>query len=193
MADTLNLTDSMRAQLAVTVGFPATEIARAVAVSIAEDGSGDPTVEHRNVNGSIDYGLWQINSIHGFPVSQLKEPLGNAQAAKKVWDQAGGSWKPWSTFMSGAYLAFMPRGQAAAKDNGGATTLPAPGAGPNPVDGIVNFFKFISDSHNWIRVAYFVAGLVLLIIGLFKLTGDNKLSPVTKAVAKTAAGAAVAA
>jgi hypothetical protein len=189
------VTDITRAQLARNAGFPDNEIARAVAISIAENGSGDPNAEHVNTNGSTDYGLWQINSIHGLPVSQLKDPQGNANAAFQIWKAAGNSWSPWSTFKSGKYMAFFQRGQAAARNK----QAPDPNAGPqisiddnSSLQGIVNFFKFISDVHNWQRVGMFALGVILLIVGLFKLTGDNKLSTTTKALAVGAAKAAVA-
>lgn len=184
------ITDIQRAQLARKAGFPENEIARAVAISLAENTSGDPAAEHVNTNGSIDYGLWQINSVHNLPVSQLKDPQGNANAAFKIWSDAGRSWRPWSTFKSGKYMAFFQRGQAAARNK----QAPDPNAGPtisiddnSSLQSVVDFFKFISDAHNWQRVGLFALGVILLIIGLFKLTGDNKLSQTTKSIIKTAA------
>jgi hypothetical protein len=187
------VTDIQRAQLARAAGFPENQIAMAVAVSIAEDTSGDPAATHTNSNGSIDTGLWQINSIHGIPVEQLKNPSANAAAAFKIWTDAGNSWKPWSTYPAKA-MVFFQRGQFAAKSQ----AVPNPGGGPtlsvddnSSLQGIVDFFKFFSDKHNWQRVGMFTFGMILLIIGLFKLTGDNKLSETTKGIAKTAVKMAV--
>jgi len=183
------VTDIQRAQLARAAGFPDNEIARAVAISIAENIAGDPTATHVNTDGSIDTGLWQINSVHGIPSSQLKDPTANAAAAFKIWSDAGRSWSPWSTFKSGKYMAFFQRGQAAARNK----QAPDPNAGPtisvadgSSLQNIVDFFKFISDAHNWQRVGMFALGVILLIVGLFKLTGDNRLSQTTKSIAKVA-------
>lgn len=183
------VSDIQRAQLARQAGFPDNEIARAVAISIAEDVSGDPAATHVNSNGSIDTGLWQINSVHGIPVSQLKDPTANAKAAFKIWSDAGRSWSPWSTFKSGKYMVYFQRGQAAARNK----QAPDPNAGPSisiddnsSLQSVVDFFKFISDPHNWQRVGMFALGIILLMVGLFKLTGDNKLSQGTKAAIATA-------
>ncbi len=46
---------------------------------------------------------------------------------------------------------------------------------------IVGFIKYISDPNNWRRVALFTAGLILLVIAFFRMTGDNKMSGATKA------------
>jgi hypothetical protein len=190
------VTDIQRANLARQAGFPDNEIARAVAISIAENRSGDPGAEHVNVDGSIDTGLWQINSVHGIPISQLKDPATNAKAAFKVWSDAGNSWRPWSTFNNRSYLMFFQRGQAAAKNK----AAPDPGAGvqvsvdPNSsISTVVDAIKFLSDADNWRRVGLFLVGLILIVVAIFKLTGNNQLSPITKGIAKKAVTTAVAA
>lgn len=187
------VTDVQRAHFARAAGFPENQIAMAVAVSIAEDGSGDPTAQNHNTNGSVDTGLWQINSIHGIPVSQLMDPQANANAAFKIWTDAGNSWRPWSTY-PGKAMVFIQRGQFAAKDR----SVPNPGGGPtisvdpnSSLGSITAALKFISDPNNWRRLAYFVAGLVLIVVAVFKVTGNNQLSPATKSLAKTAIKAAV--
>jgi peptidoglycan DL-endopeptidase CwlO len=42
----------------------------------------------------------------------------------------------------------------------------------------------LSDPATWKRIGFFLLGCVLLVVAFFKLTGDNKLSPVTKAIGK---------
>lgn len=183
------VTDIQRAQYARNAGFPENEIARAVAISIAENLAGDPSAEHHNSDGSIDRGLWQINSVHNFPVSQLNDPQGNARAAFQVWSEAGRSWRPWSTFKDAKYMAYYQRGQFAAKNR----QAPDPNAGPqilipgdSSLQSVVDFFKFISNAHNWQRIGMFILGGILIIIGLFKLSGDNRMNQGTKALIKTA-------
>lgn len=85
------------AALAYSAGFSRSELHTAVAVAYAESG-GDPSAVNRNRNGSVDSGLWQINSVHGF--SGLKDSRANAHAAFHVWELQG-----WS-----AWYAHTPRG-----------------------------------------------------------------------------------
>jgi hypothetical protein len=186
----MGVTDIQRAQYARAAGFPENQIAMAVAVSIAENTAGDPSATHKNSNGSVDYGLWQINSIHNFPTSQLFSPQGNANAAFKVWTDAGNSWKPWSTY-PGKAMVYFQRGQFAARDK----TVPNPGGGPtvtvdlpDPLQGIADFAKFISDEHNWVRVGWFLAGAFLLTYAFFTI---DAVGNATKKAAKVAVGVAV--
>lgn len=63
-------------------GLTGAPLAMAIAISLAENGSSDPTLVHKNSDGSYDTGLWQINSIHGdiFDLSKLTDPTYNAHA-----------------------------------------------------------------------------------------------------------------
>lgn len=119
------VTDVGRYQLAVAVGFiPGEDAILATALSIAENGAGDPAaMSPANWNGTRDLGLWQINSIHwpkyGGPVA-LTDPLTNARAAFGI---AGPNrnWCAWSTYevrcgvgYTGTYRSFMDRARRAA-------------------------------------------------------------------------------
>lgn len=75
----------------------------AAAIAMAESG-GNPSITHRNSDGSIDRGLWQINSRHG-ALSTIN-PLGNARAAVSI-SSNGRNWHPWTTYDSGAYKRFL--------------------------------------------------------------------------------------
>lgn len=95
------------AQYAAGAGFGGNDLAVAVAVALAESG-GRPDIDNAglNSNGSVDYGLWQINSVHtasGFDPSRASDPTYNAAWARRVFMNAGGSWTPWVTFNNGAY------------------------------------------------------------------------------------------
>src|SRR4029077_12090642 len=96
------LTAQQIAWYAQQAGFPPEEIARATAVALAESG-GDPAATHTNTNRSVDYGLWQINSVHGGLLNQGDKfnPLDNAKMALTVWRGAGGKWTPLSVYNSG--------------------------------------------------------------------------------------------
>ena len=96
-------------QLFGSVGGINTQIA--AAISQAEDSSSDPrVVSAPNKNGTVDVGLWQINSSHigeSFTdktgqrqtissISWLQDPTNNARAA--VYLSGGGlNWRPWCT------------------------------------------------------------------------------------------------
>lgn len=82
----------------------------AAAVAIAESG-GDPKALG-DLGLGISRGLWQINlrwhPEYNKPEIDLYDPDTNAQAAYAV-SRGGTYWKPWATFNSGAYQAFMPK------------------------------------------------------------------------------------
>lgn len=103
------LTRAQVAQYAAQAGFKGDALTIALAVAQAESSFKSDAINH-NTNGSTDYGLWQINSIHGYNSSQLLgNPLYNAQAAYKI-SGSGTNWRPWTTYTTGAYLKYMPTG-----------------------------------------------------------------------------------
>jgi Lysozyme like domain len=118
------VSDAERYQLALAVGFTTEQAITATAISIAEDGSGDPAImSPQNSNGTYDLGLWQINSSHwkdyGGPQA-LTVPINNARAAFGI---AGPhlNWCAWSTYerscgrgYTGAYANFLACARAIA-------------------------------------------------------------------------------
>ena len=52
--------------------------------------------ENWNGNGSWDYGLWQINSIHGYSQKELSDYKFNTHVAFKIYKNAGYSFSPWT-------------------------------------------------------------------------------------------------
>lgn len=94
-------------------GGPAGAQAVAAAVALAESG-GNPGASNRNTNGTIDRGLWQINSIHG--ALSTFDVMSNARAAVRI-SSGGRNWQPWVTFWNGAYRRFLQSGVSA--DTGG--------------------------------------------------------------------------
>jgi lysozyme-like protein len=75
----------------------------AAAIAMAES-SGDPGASNRNSDGSVDRGLWQINSVHG--ALSTFDRMGNARAAVRISGN-GRNWRPWTVFRSGAYKRFL--------------------------------------------------------------------------------------
>lgn len=101
--------------LAQNAGFTGPVAAIAAAVAMAESG-GDPMAYNPEIaagapQGKGSYGLWQIYlHVHPeFEGQNLYDPQTNANAAFSVYDKVG-SFKPWSTFKSDAYLNFVPEG-----------------------------------------------------------------------------------
>ena len=84
-------------------GFREGGLQLAVQVALAESGC-NPAATHRNTNGSTDYGLWQVNGrAHPqWTPAQLLDPQTNANAAWSI-SAAGRNWRPWTTYVTGAY------------------------------------------------------------------------------------------
>lgn len=49
-----------------------------------------------NGNGTWDFGLWQINQIHGYSQAELSDYRVNTDAAYKIFLKAGKSFSPWT-------------------------------------------------------------------------------------------------
>jgi uncharacterized membrane protein YuzA (DUF378 family) len=101
----------------------------AAAVALAES-SGRVNASNRNSDGSIDRGLWQINSVHG--ALSTFAPGGNVDAAIKI-SSNGTNWNPWTVYRTGAYKQFMggtlknpPAAGADGGSGGVGGTAPAP-------------------------------------------------------------------
>lgn len=118
------VTDVQRFQLARQAGWSPTDAITATAISIAENGSGNPAaMSGSNFDGSRDLGMWQINSgwWPQFGGQQaLIDPWRNAQAAFSIYGRQG--WCAWSTYEAscgpghtGAYRDFRVRAQAASR------------------------------------------------------------------------------
>ena len=93
-------------KLARVHGVPARE---ALAVSQAENGTRQCDRESKpNRDGSIDYGLFQINSIHlskGYTVSELKDCYRNIEIAFEIYKQSG--WHPWTVYKTGRWKKYL--------------------------------------------------------------------------------------
>lgn len=113
---------SQIASYAYTAGFRSNSLTTAIAICLAESG-GNTTATNHNTNGTTDYGLWQINSVHSQynPTLLLSNPAYNAQAAWEL-SSHGINWQPWTTFNTGAYKQFLS--QATAIVAGGTTPGP---------------------------------------------------------------------
>jgi hypothetical protein len=90
----------------------------AAAIAMAESGGRADAVSPPNSDGSVDRGLWQINSIHG--ALSTTNRLGNARAAVSI-SSNGRNWNPWTVFKTGAYKRFLGASRNADGGSGGSS------------------------------------------------------------------------
>ncbi len=81
----------------------------ALAVQRAENPRGACEVYHYNSDGTLDWGYFQINTVHlkraGVNLRDLLDCKANIDFAYKLYMERG--FAPWSTFNSGAYREFV--------------------------------------------------------------------------------------
>jgi hypothetical protein len=174
------------ARAALDAGFTSEQALTAVQIAYHESGF-SASATNRNTNGSIDYGLWQINSVHAFPElgnQQWKDPKVNARLAKQVYDKQG--WNAWSVYKTGKYQtnsqindlaeravrkAASERGVSEQQD-----TTPwdqATGAVSDAVEGAaqiaetpIRALQFLMRPDTWVRVSQIIGGGALIIGGV---------------------------
>lgn len=181
------LTDTQIAGVIKTAGFPSGSQVTAVAIALAESG-GRSDATNRNSNGSTDYGLFQINSVHSqlLASGSWSDPVSNAKMALSV-SSNGSNFKPWVAYTTQRYRIFLPRAIVAV---GHADNVPdsTNNGGITPVDNPLGSLSAVFDPHTYLRIGMFVFGGVLLLVGLAKLTNiDNQVASMTKKVVKVAA------
>ena len=107
------------AKVASRAGFSGSRLVTAVAVGMAESScrpdaylSNGPT--KGCPNGSVDRGLWQINSCWHPSVSKscAYDAQCNANAAYRI-SSGGANWKPWVAYTNGRYKAHLAQAKAA--------------------------------------------------------------------------------
>ena len=106
------------------------------AIAMAESG-GNPRAHNVDANGSVDYGLWQINSVHGYSPQSSYNPQQNAKQAVSVFNSSGPA--AWSTYKNGAYKKYLPSGKTTPSSVSGDWVDPVPGAGFERIDQGVDY------------------------------------------------------
>lgn len=117
------VSDAVRYQLARQAGFTHEDAVLAVAISIAENGTGNPAAQsQQNQDGTYDLGLWQINTRWWAQFGgrdALVDPWRNAQAAYSIKGRQG--FCAWFTYdrncgpnHTSSYRQYLPRAEAAA-------------------------------------------------------------------------------
>src|SRR5574340_783658 len=184
------------AQSARNAGIPpGAPLYTAVAIAMAESYDGDPrAVSKPNADGSVDYGLWQINSQHAdlMPGADRLDPQVSAQLMAQL-SYGGTNWTPWTTYTSGAYLTKMPAVMAALA---GKTIDPAPitssPAGARQAGLLDQFsaldtvFTFLTTTAGWVRIIKVAGGSLLVVMGGWSIV---KQTDAYASLQATAAGA----
>ena len=81
----------------------------ALAIQRAENPKGACEIYHYNTDGTLDWGYFQINTVHlqrpGLNLRDLLDCKANIDFAYVLYQERG--FTPWSTYNSGAYLKFL--------------------------------------------------------------------------------------
>jgi hypothetical protein len=181
----MRISDPDIANAARQAGFAGPDLVTAVAIAIAESGGNPTAVNRRNRNGTADFGLWQINSVHNALLKQgnWQNPADNARMAKAVYDDAGG-FRPWAVYNSQKYRIYVPRATTAV---GVAPAVDVTNAPPiSDKNDAETFTDTLTSGETWRRVVLFLVGGFLFLLGLMRMTGDNQLSGTTKTLIRAA-------
>ena len=165
-------------------GWPEDAIPVGITVALAESGGNPRAVNRANRNGSVDYGLFQINTVHGSLLSQGDKfnPVDNARMALTVYRQAGNSWKPWSAYNNGSNKKYVSAVagfgfpvdvtiDVAKGVIGGVQTV------KQATGGVQQVIDVATSPTLWMRVLIVLLAIFLIIIGTVVLLRD----PIAKA------------
>lgn len=161
----------------------------AAAVAMAES-SGNANA-HNAIPPDDSYGLWQINMLGSLGTSrrkslgissnsQLYDPGTNARAMVQI-SSGGSNFSAWSTYTSGAYKKYLQGSSTSATDAdfsqaNSITDIPGEtAAAAKDVAGIViDAANWMVNPSNWLRVAYVVGGVTVVLVGLALLADNTK-------------------
>jgi hypothetical protein len=94
-------------QYACTKFGPACRVA--LAIQRAENPRGACEIYHYNSDGTLDWGYFQINTVHltrvGLNLRDLLDCRANIDFAYQLYQERG--FQPWSTYNNGAYRRFL--------------------------------------------------------------------------------------
>ena len=90
-----------------TSSVPACRVA--LAIQRAENPRGACEIYHYNTDGTLDWGYFQINTVHltsvGFESARSPGLPANIDFAYQLYQERG--FQPWSTYNNGAYRRFL--------------------------------------------------------------------------------------
>lgn len=206
--------------LAISAGLTPARAKTAAAIAISESG-GNPAA-HNTSGPDNSYGLWQINMKGSLGPARLKQlglssadqlldPATNAHAMA-VLSKKGTDFRPWSTYLDGAYLMHISAPVGAGIADAGfwqrLKDLPGRVLGALPsvpditapfkdfgqlVQVVVNTAKWLSNAENWVRIAYVAGGVLLAFGGVYMVMQSSETGRQAIAGAKTVAKVAAAA
>lgn len=174
----------------------------ATAIALEESG-GDASV--RNRQGSTAMGLWQIMvSAHRGeiakrwpgqdPMTAMQDPIKNAAMMFHV-SGGGKNWRPWAVYNSGVYKRSVNKASTAVltgnigipsaefANSGIGDSTPGSSATAD-TSGAQGFVDKITDPGTWIVAGCLIAGAIILMVGLARMSGATD-------VATSAAGTAL--
>lgn len=143
-----------------------------VAIALVESKGETTAVNTRNSNGTKDYGLWQINSVHKELLDTYQpwsDPDKNFSMAASLYQGRGGKFTDWSTFNSGLYATRLAEATAAwGNPDMSATTTNAVSDTVNTaaagITSVADFLSAITKASTWVRVGMGAAGVVLVLM-----------------------------
>lgn len=177
------LSDSQLMAQVKAAGWTGNDALIAFAVAKAESGANSQIVSKPNNDGSVDRGLFQINSKAWSQFSAWNDPSQNASFAHDVVFKQQG-WQAWSVYNSGAYKQYLndaakafgaPAGSAVVSANPGATST------ADTSGGSTNHFSGIMSKSLWVRIGIGGVG-VLMIWGGYYLFAGKGLTKIGKVV-----------
>jgi hypothetical protein len=177
-------------KLSVLIGkYTDWDVGLMTAIALAESG-GKVDAQHTNSDGSIDYGLLQVNSVHGYDPNCLLKAECNIDKAHEVWLSQG--YGAWTTYNTGAWKLFRNKDTNIQSGMQGKASA-AVGAGKdvvNKISSVGDLISWVTDPSTWARVGKGVMGSTLIILGVggIVLIVANKAA--SSPVGKTVTGAA---
>lgn len=150
---------------AQNVGFSPQGAQTIAAIALAESGGNSQAISPRNMNGSIDYGLVQINSIHfnegAISQAQALNPVSALSYALKL-SKGGTDFTPWTTFNTGAYERYLQ-----SPSPGGDTSVVGTADTTSAGSGLAGINSFLTDKGH--EILLFLIAITLLGAGLYFL------------------------
>lgn len=127
-------------------------------------GKGDALAADLQANASkfgVTYLIWKQHIWN----------IGRASEGWRLMEDRGGVT---ANHFDHVHASFAAKGSV-----GGASILPTINI-PNPIEGaqkqleaLINIGKWLADTHNWLRVGYFIAGFILILLGVILLAGKE--------------------
>lgn len=159
---------------AYNAGFRGNDLNIAVAIAFAESEGKTDAVNH-NKNGSTDFGVWQINTVHPelLQSGSWSDPAANARMAYTLYKARRG-FKDWASYNSGSYLAYLGKASITA-----SSTIQT----ENPSVEIAQGNAVDVKGH---QLVYGLVGGLMLLFALYNMSGSTAIGSAIKNAGKVA-------